>query len=94
MWAKGFFSLFAFSHANSHSSLPFSKELFQFIPLCRPVAMSYKCPSPAVDQEKSNDRATPKRRGEESQPQVPLRVLQTLCSAASRSPAEGLVCSV
>lgn len=97
MWAKGFFSLFTFSHTDSYSSLPFSKELFQFISLmlCRPVGISYNCPSPVVDQDKSSDGATQKKK--EAKNRSPrhlatLRVLQALCFAASESPAEGLVC--
>lgn len=71
MWAKGFFSLFTFSHTDSNNALPFSKELFKFISLmlCRPMGISYNCPSPVVDQDKSSDGATPpKKRGEELQP--------------------------
>lgn len=58
------FSLFTFSHADGNPSLPFSKELFQFISLmlCRPVGISYNYPSPVVDQDKSSDGATQKKK--------------------------------
>lgn len=79
----------------------FSLELFQCIALmlCRSLRIRYKCSSLSVDQRKSSDGAVPpfptRKRGEESQPQTPpcTEVLHTWCSAASQSPAEGLVSS-
>lgn len=68
IWAKGCCSLFAFSHADSSSSLPFAESLLQFISLMlgRPVGISCNCPSPRVDQDKSSDEAT--RRQKKNQP--------------------------
>jgi len=64
--ASSAFSLSATSIATGAFPIYFIDDL------CRPVGISYNCPSPAVDQDKSSDGATPqKKRGEELQPQTP-----------------------
>lgn len=64
----------------------------------RPMRISYNCPSPATDQDKSSGGATQKnpREAKSGSPShlSALRVLHTPCFAASQSPAEGLVCSL
>lgn len=65
----------------------------------RPMGISYDCPSPVTDRDKSSGGATQKKnpRGAKSGSPRHLstpRVLHTPCFAASQSPAEGLVCSL